>query len=265
MFLPRTLYLDAADMAAFIAAIPKSGWTWSPVGITWHNTAEPDLGQWDAWPQRVKEAWGDNYDHYCRFEQRWHSGPHFCATPDRSFVLCEPRADGVHASCFNRTHFGVETVGNFCRGGDDPLTGRGLASMQAAANIIAALCKRMSWTPSKAINFHRQCPADHHDCPGSRVTREWAVGLVESRLASLGAPSEPPPAPAGAPAFDLSAAPGVQGALNALGFRLDVDGVDGPETDQAIRSFQRHAGLAVDGRVGPATIAAIQTALREVK
>jgi hypothetical protein len=181
-FLPHAPYLDADEMAKFILAIPETGWTWSPVGVTWHNTASPSLAQWDGWPEAVREAWGDNYDHYCKIDQRWHSGPHFCATPDKSFVLCEPRADGVHASCFNRDHFGVETVGDFRAGADDPLSGRGLAAMQSAANIVAALCLRMGWDPEKAINFHRDCLQDHHPCPGALVTNEWAIGLVKARM-----------------------------------------------------------------------------------
>ena len=37
------------------------------------------------------------------------------------------------------------------------------------------------------------------------------------------------------------------------------DGVLGPRTENAIRQFQRHAGLAVDGVAGPATLAALRT------
>lgn len=181
-FLPKPYYLGAGDMAKFILSIPATGWTWEPIGITWHNTAAPSLKQWDAYPEPVKEAWGSNYDHYCRFDQRWHSGPHFCATPDKSFVLCEPRADGIHSTCFNRTHFGVETVGDFRLGVDDPTIGHGLFSMTNAANIIAALCKRMGWIPEKVVNFHRVCTRDHHPCPGDLVKSDWAINLVNERL-----------------------------------------------------------------------------------
>jgi peptidoglycan hydrolase-like protein with peptidoglycan-binding domain len=43
----------------------------------------------------------------------------------------------------------------------------------------------------------------------------------------------------------------------ALG--IGVDGIYGPETEEAVRSFQSSKGLAVDGIVGPATIAALRT------
>jgi outer membrane protein OmpA-like peptidoglycan-associated protein len=46
----------------------------------------------------------------------------------------------------------------------------------------------------------------------------------------------------------------VQRTLNSvMGLRLAVDGILGPETRRAIRSFQQRHGLAVDGNVGPAT------------
>lgn len=255
MFLPRAIYLTLDDMAAFIAAIPSTGWQWSPTGITWHNSASPSLAQWDSYPTPARKAWGDNYNHYCKFDQRWHSGPHFVGAPDESIVLCEPRADGVHCSCNNHIHFGVETIGDFRQGGDDPHSGRGLLSVQASANIIAALCKRMGYAPRQAISFHRECPADHHDCPGAMVTNDWAIGLVEERLKQLGG-EQPPPA-----SYDLETIAGLQGALRALGFLLKADGCEGPQTVRAIREFQANSGLKADGIAGPITRAAILKAL----
>jgi N-acetylmuramoyl-L-alanine amidase len=49
-----------------------------------------------------------------------------------------------------------------------------------------------------------------------------------------------------------------QRRLNALGFDAGrEDGILGPETEEAIRQFQRNAGLAPDGVCGPATLAAL--------
>jgi outer membrane protein OmpA-like peptidoglycan-associated protein len=46
----------------------------------------------------------------------------------------------------------------------------------------------------------------------------------------------------------------VQQSLNSvMGLRLKIDGLLGPQTRSAIRSFQKKRGLAADGVVGPAT------------
>ena len=241
-FLPQPYYLDRDDMVKFILSIPTMGWTWKPVGITWHNTGSPTLKQWDAYPAAVKAAWGANLDHYYKIDEGWHAGPPFAGTPDNSFVLCEPRASGVHASCFNSDHFGVETVGDFRTGSDDPLSGRGLASMQSSANIIAALCKRMGWEPAKVINFHRDCPRDGHPCPGNLVTNSWAINLVEVRLTQLNGPTAPP-----APLY-VPPVPTTSAAAAAL--------------CEAVKTFQLNVGLVVDGDLGPLTLTAYERGLR---
>lgn len=239
-FLPHTIYLSLDDMVTYILAIPTTGWSWKPVGITWHNTGNPTLKMWDAYPQAVKNAWGDNLDHYYRTDPttHWHAGPHAAGTPDEGIVLGEFTANGVHSRCYNSDHFGIETVGDFRTGGDDPLTGRGLLSMQSSANIIAALCKRMNWVPGNVINFHRQCTQDHHACPGDLVTDAWALGLVTARLAVLNGSSPAPIAPP-APVPTPNALTTAASAMVA-----------------AVLNFQKAAGLREDGDPGPATRAA---------
>jgi N-acetylmuramoyl-L-alanine amidase len=50
----------------------------------------------------------------------------------------------------------------------------------------------------------------------------------------------------------------LQRRLNALGFDAGrEDGILGPETGEALREFQRNAGLSLDGIAGPATVAAL--------
>ena len=48
--------------------------------------------------------------------------------------------------------------------------------------------------------------------------------------------------------------------VSAIGFGcMGLEAVYGPETEEAVRSFQSSRGLTVDGIVGPATIAALRS------
>ena len=63
------------------------------------------------------------------------------------------------------------------------------------------------------------------------------------------------PATASAGSADIAA---LQVAMNALGlYPHPVDGISGPWTQGAVRTFQSQRGLAVDGVAGPQTRAAL--------
>jgi N-acetylmuramoyl-L-alanine amidase len=55
---------------------------------------------------------------------------------------------------------------------------------------------------------------------------------------------------------------GAQTALQALGYDPgDVDGLNGPHTEKAVKAFQKDASIRVDGIVGPETRQALFDAL----
>jgi zinc D-Ala-D-Ala carboxypeptidase len=56
----------------------------------------------------------------------------------------------------------------------------------------------------------------------------------------------------------------VQKALSQLGFDPGkIDGKDGPNTQKAVRAFQAHASIKIDGIVGPETRGALVKELAE--
>ena len=57
---------------------------------------------------------------------------------------------------------------------------------------------------------------------------------------------------------------GVQKALSKLGFDPgEIDGKDGPKTQKAVRAFQAHASIKIDGKVGKETRTALANELAE--
>jgi peptidoglycan hydrolase-like protein with peptidoglycan-binding domain len=54
----------------------------------------------------------------------------------------------------------------------------------------------------------------------------------------------------------------VQTMLADFGYTVTVDGVYGPQTEKAVRSWQRSNGLRVDGIAGPVTVASLRAAVR---
>lgn len=64
----------------------------------------------------------------------------------------------------------------------------------------------------------------------------------------------------------LETTAGAQQALKELGFDPgQVDGRDGPKTQQAVRGFQARATIKIDGIIGDETRAALVRALDDAK
>ncbi len=245
---------------------------WRPEFPTLHNTGVPSLKQWLNMGASPQERWGANLNAYYR-RLGWHAGPHLVCCPSYIWNLCDLEADGVSVSCWNHVTVGIEMVGNYEVGGDDFASGDGAKVRDNAVWVLACLCETFGWTISDVLHFHHECARDRHACPGSKVSKADIAERVNALLEAWGASPTPVvsrlPAQASAPALgkaksapvDVSTVAGVQRALNTLGFRLDVDGVDGPDTERAIRSFQLHAGIAADGVARSVTQAAIRKEL----
>jgi len=86
--------------------------------------------------------------------------------------------------------------------------------------------------------------------------------MTQGAITSALSASAPPPAIVTAP--PIVSVRDVQHALNVLGMAsppLVEDGIAGPKTATAVRTFQQEGGLVVDGIAGPKTKAALSAAL----
>jgi N-acetyl-anhydromuramyl-L-alanine amidase AmpD len=133
----------------------------------------------------------------------------------------------------------------------------------ALVDCCAAINRRLSQTSARTIG--------HKEYAG-RAQGKWDPGAIDMDIlradiaARVGAgpstaPTPRPPVPIGVYAdvllFRASQGPQVAQLQRQLG--MTVDGDFGPETEAAVRAFQRRTpGLKVDGIVGPATAAALR-------
>jgi N-acetyl-anhydromuramyl-L-alanine amidase AmpD len=140
------------------------------------------------------------------------------------------------------------------------------AQYSAVVNCCAAINRRLSQTSARTIG--------HKEYAG-RAQGKWDPGAIDMDIlradiqARIGAqtttaPIPRPPVPVGVYAdvllFRGSQGPQVAQLQRQLG--VTDDGDFGPQTEAAVRAFQRRTpGLKVDGIVGPATSAALRLIL----
>lgn len=147
-------------------------------GVTMHHCAEPSLAQ------RPRGLTIQHIENIADFYQRgrgWNRGPHLFIDDDQIFGMTPLSGPGIHAVSFNRTHIGIEVLGDY--DSEDPLSGRGYQCWHTAALTVAAILRWMgepveAW--SSRVNFHRDDPQTNKTCPGLRVHKDWFLGLVES-------------------------------------------------------------------------------------
>jgi lysozyme family protein len=92
-----------------------------------------------------------------------------------------------------------------------------------------------------------------------------SVEALSPTAESYDAPRQPAAANIRPAHPDVRTISGLQQALKSLGYRIAVDGDYGPETRQAITSFQMHAGIVADGIAGAQTEAQLIKELNDLR
>jgi N-acetylmuramoyl-L-alanine amidase len=178
------------DQPSFRALTQSLTWdyAWTPAFPTLHNTGAPSLRQYLAYSPNTKEQWAGNLDRYYK-SLGWHSGPHLVCCPAYIWNLCDLQADGVSVSCWNHLTIGIEMVGDYSPGADDPNSPEGKATIDNAVWALACLADKLKWNlrnislGHSGLHFHRECIHDHHACPGSLISKDDILNRVDRVLA----------------------------------------------------------------------------------
>ncbi len=139
-------------------------------------------------------------------------------------------------------------------------------------NAIRDLAEEQPWEVSLGRSRARRRAAELRFVPASsrakRISLGALVALTAGPTASLAdgsaaaSPGVPNPEPATTTEHSISLSSestGRQVELLQQALGISVDGIYGPETEEAVRSFQASRGLTVDGIAGPETSAALRS------
>jgi len=149
--------------------------TWA-TAVCLHHTAEPSLAQRPkGWTIQHIINMRDFYK-----GMGWRSGPHIYTDEDQAFGMTPLTETGVHAVSFNRSAIGIEALGYYSKGGENPFSGRGLQVWQNTTWVTANLLKWLNLpVNNKTVLFHRDDPKTSKDCPGAQITKEWILKMVQ--------------------------------------------------------------------------------------
>lgn len=162
-----------AQFPTALAVMTKPTWV---KGITLHHTGAPSLS---TRPHGLTAQHIENIRDFYRNEMGWKGGPHLFVDEDQIWGMNEFSVPGVHAVSFNRTHIGIEVLGDFDI--EDPLSGRGFECWMSALSATNSLLDWLS-LPISSVNFHRDDPKTKKSCPGRKVTKDWVHGILKDSI-----------------------------------------------------------------------------------
>jgi len=168
-------------------------------------------------------------------------GYHYYVRKDGTIYRGRPEDTvGAHVYGYNSVSIGV------CAEGDYTKETMPAPQKEALILLVKDLKKRY---PNARIVGHKDLAATA--CPGGNFPLDELKSIKEedNMLLKVGSRGE--------------AVKKLQENLNRLGFNCGAaDGIFGPNTEAAVRAFQKAYGLAVDGIAGPATLGKIDELLK---
>lgn len=165
-------FMTPDQFKAHVAALDFT--SWKPIGIVWHNTAEPNLKRWHEFS---REHWMTGLESYYK-GLGWNGGPHlFCDDGEDGIGLFNPlNRRGTHSPSFNAQYIGIEHVGDYNTEDDD--SGPGLKVKTNGIIATAILCARLGIpVDGDHIKLHKEDPRTDHDCPGKNMARDKAKSI----------------------------------------------------------------------------------------
>jgi peptidoglycan hydrolase-like protein with peptidoglycan-binding domain len=136
------------------------------------------------------------------------------------------------------------------------------ATVETSAQLLAALSETHGWgTLVLGRNVYRHSDFVATECSGT-LQVDQIIARANQLLGTTGGltPTSGGAAAIGGAFVESMPVATYQMHLNKLGYGLDVDGVKGPATTQAVKAFQAANGLTPDGLVGPLTADALNRA-----
>lgn len=164
-----TVY-SPTSLAKLLSETRVPSWAQS---ITLHHTAAPSL------EQRPRGFTAQHIINMRDFYQSkgWKSGPHLYADDDQLWAMTPLTERGVHAVSFNSSSIGIEVLGDYDQ--EDPFTGRGLECWKTTAAAVQLLLKWIGKPANEhTILFHRDDPKTSKTCPGTKITKQWVLDLI---------------------------------------------------------------------------------------
>lgn len=156
--------------------------SFKPQFVVLHHTASPNLA---IRPNGFSPQHLQNLRNYYEDTNGWSGAPHVFIDDQGDGIIVFQRMDrkGIHAASFNSKSWGVEMLGYYDKGKDDPTTGRGKIVYDNTMAALAIMCKALK-VEASTIKFHRDDPKTTKTCPGTAISKQSVTKAVSDLMNS---------------------------------------------------------------------------------